>query len=259
MQQEGASVARKGTSEARLEAFCQAIADDLAMLARLHAKEPDAGLLQRLRSQRFPAGLGLTLESDAGHQAVELMQQAVASMPDVIEPAALDELASDYASIYLNFNIQASPEESVWVDEENLAYQDAMFQVRNWYARYGLSVPDWRLCPDDHLVYELQFLEHLFRHEATETGLSSVARFMDEHLLRWVTRFAERVGARCATPYFAGAARLTGAYCNELRDLLADLIGEARPHPDEIEQRMTPKRQREEIPIQFMPGTGPAV
>ena len=38
-----------------------AIADDFAMLARLHDREPDTDLLGMLKQQRFPNGLGLRL------------------------------------------------------------------------------------------------------------------------------------------------------------------------------------------------------
>jgi hypothetical protein len=52
---------------------------------------------------------------------------------------------------------------------------------------------------------------------------------------------------------------LTFAYCEELRDLMADILGEARPSAEEIEQRMKPAREPEEAPVSFMPGTGPVV
>ncbi|MCB1857855.1 MAG: molecular chaperone TorD family protein [Gammaproteobacteria bacterium] len=236
-----------------------AIADDFAMLARLHDREPDTDLLGMLKQQRFPNGLGLRLNTGLGEEALALLEHAVACLPDHLDEVALNELAADYASIYLNHSLQASPEESVWVDEENLAYQQSMFQVRGWYRRYGLSVPNWRLRPDDHLVFELQFIEFLFRHAVTGDDLKAAAEFMDEHLLRWITPFSRRVSRRCSTAYFAGIAVLTGAYCEEVRDLLAEVIGEPRPSAEAIELRMKPARVQAEAPLQYMPGMGPAV
>jgi len=249
---------RQLSSEDR-QLLCQVFADDLSMLAALHDREPDGVMLRSLREQEFPDGLGLGLISDQGGQAVEFLRQALNGIPEVPDQALLDELAADFANIYLNFGVQASPEESVWIDDENLTCQDSMFQVRNWYARHGLGAADWRVRPDDHLVLELRFLSHLFAGEATLKRLREAARFMDEHLLRWLGQFAQRVAGRCDTAYFAGVAMLTGAYCEELRDLLAIILNEPRPSQEEIDERMRPRRPVEEVPVRFMPGIGPAV
>lgn len=242
-----------------LKTFSQVVADDLAMLTSLHDKEPDDLLLQALREEGFPQGLGLRLIGEGGSQALDLMKRALAALPEEIDESVLNELAADYANIYLNYGIHVSPEESVWIDEENLTCQDSMFQVRAWYEQYGLVAENWRIRPDDHLVLQLQFLAHLFSVVQTETDLDQAARFMDEHLLRWLSSFSERVAGRCDTPYFAGVALLTGTYCEELRDLLATILDESRPSPEEIEERMKPSRRPEEVPVSFMPGMGPVV
>lgn len=244
-----------------LSQFCQAVADDLDMLAVLHHEEPNRNLLDVLRSESFPGGLGLKLHSERGRQAMDLMRNALDSLPDRLEQGIMDDLAADYASIYLNYGIQASPEESVWIDEENLTHQDSMFQVRDWYADQGLAVDNWRLRPDDHLVVQLKFISHLFGQANGEKDVGKAAQFMDEHLLRWIDDFAERVARRCATPYFAGIALLTASYSAELRDLLALIMDEPRPSNEEIENRMNPRKQHEAetVPEKFMPGLGPAV
>ena len=250
---------RQASQSDSIRTLSEFVAADLAMLATLHDREPDAPLLKALRKADFPHGLGLTLVGETGLQAVDLMQRVVATLPAAFDSAALNELAADYAGIYLNYAIHASPEESVWIDEENLVCQDSMFQVRSWYEQHGLGAENWRIRADDHLVLQLQFLSHLFTHDPTVAGLQGAARFMDEHLLRWLMSFAERVAARCNTAYFAAVAMLTGAYCEELRELLAQILAEPRPSAEEIEERMKPRRQTEAVPVSFMPGMGPAV
>ena len=251
--------AEYGIPDKALRVFARVVADDLAMLASLHDKEPVNEFLQALREDSFPDGLGLKLLSENGQRATELMKQALATLPEPTDEATLDELAADYADIYLNHGIQASPQESVWIDEENLICQDTMFQVRAWYESHGLAAPDWRTRPDDHLVLELQFLTHLFKSDPTEEVLREAAQFMDEHLLRWLVDFGNRVGQRCATSYFAGVATLTSNYCDELRDLLANILNEPRPSKEEIDKLMAPSREREEVEVSFVPGIGPAV
>lgn len=160
-----------------LRVFFQIIADDMEMLAVLHDKEPAGALIEKLREEDFPGGLGLKLVEGKGLQAIGLMRQALQNFPEKIDAAIVDELAVDFASIYLNYAIHASPEESVWIDEENLACQDSMFRVRNWYEQYDLKAENWRVRPDDHLVLQLQFLSRLFQEEPSEFHMRTIARF----------------------------------------------------------------------------------
>ena len=243
-----------------LTAFRQRVAEDLQVMAALHDREPDAAVLQELKAFDFPDTLTLLPDTEAGIEAMKLMKQALSDLSTEPDQTTLNELAADYASIYLNHTISASPEESVWLDEDSLMCQDSMFQVRSWYESYGLCIPDWRKRPDDHLVYELQFIARLLEQDNELQTLQTMARFMDEHLLRWLGNFGERVLMRCDTPYFASIAALTAAYCEQLRDVLAELLEQPRPTREEIDERMKPKQaQAAEMPVQLMPGMGPAV
>ncbi|PVV07917.1 MAG: hypothetical protein B6D72_17545 [gamma proteobacterium symbiont of Ctena orbiculata] len=242
-----------------LQTFKQAVAEDLEMLALLHQEEPDREILEALRNYNFPHYMGLKLVTQEGIRAIDLMSRVVKSFPESFDDDLLDELAADYADIYLNHNLQASPLESVWLDEEHLTCQESMFQVRAWYELYGLMAEDWRIRPDDDLVLQLQFVSYLFSNPNSGEHLQDAARFMDEHLLRWLSDFSNRVASRSATPYFAGVALLTAAYCEELRDLLAVVIGQPRPSREEIEERMKPSAPKEEVSLSYMPGMGPAV
>ncbi|MDX2505618.1 MAG: molecular chaperone TorD family protein [Gammaproteobacteria bacterium] len=230
------------------------------MLTTLHDREPDVALLQEIKTIDFPFCLTIILDSGPGSDAIYLLQESIEKLSDDVDESTLDDLAADYASIYLNHNISASPEESVCLDEDSLVSQQSMFDVRTWHEAYGLEIPNWRIRPDDHLVYELQFIAHLLEKVYSRETLDQAAIFMDEHLLRWLGNFGERVLKRCDTQYFAGVAALTAAYCEELRDIFAELLGQPRPSREEIEERMKPKQvQAEETPVQFMPGMGPAV
>jgi len=242
-----------------LRRFRDRVAEDLRILAALHDREPDVALAGELRAIDFPRSLTLPLASGPAQEALFVMEQSLALLPPEADEQVLDELAADYAGIYLNYSIGASPEESVWIDEDGLICQDSMFQVRQWYESFGLRAPDWRTRPDDHLVYQLQFIAHMLEQDEERQILEQVATFMDEHLLRWLGSFAERVMQRCDTPWFAGVAGVTAAYAEELRDTLAEILQQPRPTAEEIEERMQPRRAVEEVPVTFMPGMGPVV
>ena len=237
--------------------FCEAVAEDLTQLAMLHNAEADNELIHRLRESGFPQRLGLKLVTMPARASMDLIETALNELPQPLDQSSADELAVDYANIYLTHAYRASPNESVWTDEENLERQQSMFEVREYYAGFGLGAADWRQRADDHLVLQLLFLAHLFGHESLEQSLDTAARFMDEHLLRWLLPFADRVANRCATRFYAGINLLTAVYCEELRDLLAVILDTARPTQEEIEARMQRSgNHAAEVPVAFIPGAG---
>ncbi len=241
-----------------IELFSVAVAEDLDMLAVLHAGEITEERIQQLKAVRFPENLGFRLNDERGHDACCLMADVLRVLPGTLDAATLDQLAADYSAIYINNALRAAPAESVWLDDEGLAYQRPMFQVRHWYQRYGLAVQNWRKRSDDHLVMQLQFISHLCRHSKDTENMAEIARFLDEHLLRWLMQFAQRVAARCNADFYAALCLLTAAYCERLRDLIATVIGEPRPTQEEVAERMNPRQHTEEATLQFVPGAAPS-
>ncbi|MBK1633786.1 hypothetical protein CKO31_24225 [Thiohalocapsa halophila] len=237
-----------------LAAFRTAAAEDLLLLALLHDRELTRERISGLWEHCYDDFLGLSPCGEAARYALTLLREGLTDLPTDLTDASLDALAVDYADIYLTYGLRASPCESVWLDADNLALQAPMFRVRAWYRRHGLAVEDWRKRSDDHLVHELRFLAHLLHDEPEPAALADVARFLDEHPLRWVDQFAERVATRCATRFYAGLALLTAAYLEELRDLLAALAGQPRPPtpaPADAPQATT------EADAPYVPGTAP--
>jgi TorA maturation chaperone TorD len=183
------------------------------------------------------------------------------SLPTTPDTAYLDDLAADFAAIYLTGALSASPYESYWLSDDHLICQDAMFDMRTLYAAAGLVVPDWRMRPDDHLVFQLQFLAHLLTKADKDDDWRSLATFLDYHLLRWLPDFASRVVSRCDTPFYAALALLTDVWCQQLRGLIVQHLGEARLSAEAIEEQLSSRRIAEvkEVPIHFVPGAaGPS-
>jgi TorA maturation chaperone TorD len=243
--------------EGLLRDFRAAAAQDLTDLATLHDREVDAAGLDRLRAAVGEGELlRLRLVNEDSRAALFLLDEALRGLPAEIDGTLLDDLAADYADIYLTYGLRASPNESVWLDEDNLAMQAPMFEVRELYRRHGLQVPDWRRRADDHLVHELQFLAHLLDPESGDT-LGEAAAFLDEHLLLWLPDFSARVAQRCATPFYAGVAAVTAAYLDELRELLERVLGQPRTPREEVEERRRRARESEPAPSAFVPGSAP--
>jgi len=238
--------------------LCLALSDELQALALIHRREASDTLLDYLRDAGFPQNMSLKLVSDDARTGAELLGGAILDLSSPLSPGESDELAADYAAIYLNHGYQASPYESVWLTEEHLTQQEPMFQVRQQYRTYGLAVPDWRIIPDDHISFQLEFISRVLALKP-DPPINVAAEFMDQHLLRWVGEFGARISVRCATPFYAGAALLTAAYCDTLRDILAAALGTARPAPEEIEKRDKESGEAEpRIPLVYIPGTEPS-
>ncbi len=237
------------------------LAEDVSTLAVLQDRELSPIVLAGLQELEFPHNLGLLPADDISRRAFSMMREVVASFPPAPDTAFMDELAADFAAIYLTGALGASPYESYWLSDDHLICQDAMFDMRALYAGAGLKVPNWRLRPDDHLVFQLQFLARLLAKAGKEDDWRSLAHFLDYHLLRWLPDFAGRVVNRCGTPFYAALALLTDVWCRQLRGLIERHLGEARLTAKEIEERLSSQRivEVKEVPIHFVPGgAGPS-
>lgn len=183
----------------------QLAAQDLRTLAWLHASERDIATWLALHGGGFPQGLALLREDDPAVVAMDAALAALARTPASDRAALDDALAADYTGIYLTHALRASPYESVWLDEDNLMLQGPTFDVRAIYRQHGMGAADWRQMPEDHLSHELSFCAHML-----EQGQPQVARsFANDHLLRWLPQFAERVHRRADTTLYAALAMLT--------------------------------------------------
>lgn len=203
------------------------LSGDLELLCRLHDREPDAALLAVLRATPAARWFVLRVDGGAVSEACQLLDRALAALPQPPSDGALDELAADYADLYLNFAQRLAPNESYWRDDDHLERQAPMFEVRRWYGFYGLAVRDWRMRADDHLVHELEFLTALLNTPQMSAWLDA-GRFLDRHLLLWSREFLRGVARRAATPFYAAIAVLTEAYLDALRGALEGLTGETR-------------------------------
>ena len=226
-----------------------ALADDLDQLIRLHDRELDADTIAALRANAFPNGLALPPVGEAGQAAYVNMAAALA------EPVTLDELAADYAAVYLNNSLGASPYESVWLSDDHLACASPMFELRDLYAAAGLKAADWRSRFDDHLVLQLLYLRHVLANVAVDA--ENTANFIDEHIGYWFPDFAQRVSMQCNSAFYAALVELSHFWLLRLRGLLDEIYDLPIPTREQMTERINRKlalEKGEVAPIRFMPG-----
>ena len=225
----------------------------LTLLIRFHDREVDIDFLQGVRHADTVELFMAILPDDQAQQAVKDYANALKALPDPIKPEDIDLLAAEYADVYLTHSYRLSPAASVWLTEEKLERQEPMFEVREWYDYYGISVPNWRARTDDHIVHELQFIEHLLG-LGTDAATRDAARFMDRHILVWVPQFCALMAERCSEPLLIAIARLTIHYLSGLRDVLLDVTGQERWVPAEDEKVIPYSLTELDEDVAFMPG-----
>jgi TorA maturation chaperone TorD len=226
-----------------------ALVEDLDQLIRLHDRELDAEILAALKAAAFPNGLALAAADEAGRAAHSNMAAALHDLP------TLDELAADYAAIYLNNRFSASPYESVWLSDEHLACDRSMFELREIYAAAGWQVSDWRSRFDDHLVLQLQYLRQVLASAVVDP--EKLAIFIDQHLGYWLPDWAQRVSAHCNTAFYAALAELTYVWLLHFRELLGEIHDLPLPSREQMSALINRKLaldKAEIAPIRFVPG-----
>lgn len=240
-----------GLSEDDREAL-QAVCDALAILIRLHDREADQELIVGLKSIRAGALFAALLGGRTGRQAAGLLQSALDALPDTADAGLLDLLAVDYAEIYLTNGLRIAPDASVWLTEDGLERQEPMFEVRDWYAHYGITVPDWRLRSDDHVVHELQFVAFLLGLGRLDAARDA-ARFLDRCVLPWVPEMGRRMAARAETQLYAATGMLTAELLDGLRGQLVAITGEV-PKPRPLSSAVADKTAALAAEGPFLPG-----
>lgn len=221
------------------------IGQDLELLARLHGHELNLETVQLLKKAAFPQSLAIDVSEVTSELNNGPLGPIMTSALDEVISGGVseDELAADFAAIYLNGSFEASPNESAWLDEDHLERQEPMFEIRNWYKKYGLETGNWQVRPDDNLSLQLLFLGHLLQKD--KLPIADLGHFMDFHLLRWVEDFAKIIFQRADTAFYASLAPITALYLNELRDIFAEIENKPRRSKTEIEAAT--KKVKEDI------------
>lgn len=181
------------------------------LLAMLYRQEPTRDLLKRVRGPQF----------------LEVLSQWGGELDDDFmtrpEDDLLEEMAVEYTRLFLGPGKHISPHESVHHEREDGQWGQlwgaSTVEVRKFIEGTGLRYEtEYRGLPD-HISVELELLEALTRREEEawakddEEGagrcLDMERRFLDEHLIRWVVPFCDKVIAAAELSFYRTLASLT--------------------------------------------------
>ena len=158
------------------------------LLSRVFIREVDAPFLRQLRTGCFCEslkGVGIDFGDEFQHQN---------------EEALLEELAVEYARLFIVPGKAIPPYESVWCEERFMG--NSTQAVKDFYRRCGIKISDETLMPD-HIGLELELMGYLIENKNELAG-----EFMKEHLGKWAPQFFSLIEKEASHPFYKEMAKL---------------------------------------------------
>jgi TorA maturation chaperone TorD len=141
----------------------------------------------------------------------------------------IERLKIDYAKLFVGpYRLLAPPYGSVYLEDERRVMGNSTMDVRNWYREEGVDIVLKEV--PDHIAIELEFMYLLIFKEVeairnSDFGsaagyLKKQKAFLETHLGRWVSEFADNVEANAQTEFYKNLAQLTKSFvAKDLRSL----------------------------------------
>jgi len=180
-------------------------------LATVYRQEVTSDLLCRIKDPQFLgvlSGLGVELASNFFEGP---------------EKELLEDLAVEYAGLFLGPGEHISPHESVHYEGESAQsgqlWGEATVAVKKFIEFAGLSYESEYKGLPDHISVEFEFMRQVTRREEQAWGeedeegaiycLKIQKKFIEEHLVRWIPRFCEKIIRVAELPFYREMAALT--------------------------------------------------
>ena len=184
------------------------------LLAAVYRQELTSELLQQMKEHRFQeilSTLGMELSNGFFKKP---------------EKELLENLAVDYAYLFIGPGKHISPHESVHHKKEGVQsgqlWGELTAQVKKFIESSGLEYKSEYTGMPDHISVELEFMQHVVQREMQaweadddETArlcLKNEKKFVDEHLMGWIPVFCEKVIETAEVPFYREMARLTRSF-----------------------------------------------
>ena len=188
--------------------------DIYGLLASVYRQEVTSDLIQQIKDPQF-----LGILSDLGTERLDTFLQKP-------ENELLGDLAVEYARLFLGPGKHISPHESVHHQREDgqwgKLWGASTAEVKKLIEATGLSYSDDFKGLPDHITVEFEFMQQLTlceeqAWEETDTDKVTTCRqvekkFIEEHLVRWIPVFCEKVIQEAELPFYRAVAALTRSF-----------------------------------------------
>jgi len=198
-------------------------------LARIYRKEITADFLPSIRDPQF---LGVLSDLGSGLDAAWFQRP---------EGAVMEDLAIEYARLFLGPDKHISPHESIHHERGDGDWGSfwgaSTVDVKKFIEAAGLQYrEDYRDLPD-HISVELEFMQKItegernaWEEEDTDGALSCLnmeKQFLEEHLTKWIPRFCDAITSQAKLPFYREMAAITKRFIAFEKENIDAYISEA--------------------------------
>lgn len=155
------------------------------LLSRVYSSEPSKDFLESIRGSSFLEALGQDFKS--------------APLDGLV-----DELSVEYTRLFIGPGSHIYPYESAYrKDKESVSRE-----VKDFIESRGLKYRSDFTESHDHISVELEFMERIAKEDAP--GFIKMGRqFINDHLIKWVPGFADKVIASASLSFYREMAKFT--------------------------------------------------
>lgn len=203
----------------------------MGLLGKVLYEEPDQAWLDSLIADRVFADAPFGENNAEVRQGLEVLQAWSQRNANGLSVAEFDAIKKDTLYTFIGVDkVIAPPWESVYFSERRLIFQKETYDVRDWYASFGLQAECKNREPDDHIGLEMVFLANLATQalrsleagddNGAERYIQAQRDFLSRHPLRWGPAWANLVMQNAATDFYRGIALLLHGALIAAADLL---------------------------------------
>ncbi len=154
------------------------------------------------------------------HQPNNEVLQEVEEELEIRVEDPLSDIVEDYLKLFSETEEAVLPYESLYnypAEEGPSLWGQVTQEVNDFYQACGLSLQEYVNLPADHLSLELLFVSYLIENEM----LDELTTFFEDHIIKWVPLFCDRVSEKAQTLFFKEVARaLKEIVTSDYEDLL---------------------------------------
>lgn len=196
-----------------------------ALLARAFAEEPDQLFCDIFCAPHAEEELSLVVDEHSSE-----LEGCWTRAVRALEAAGLAGIRHEYVRIFVGpGDLPARPWESTHVTGKSVLFQPEVLDVRAAYRAAGMAPMRLRAVSDDFIGLELDFMAKLAARACEEPGCAAEAlqharAFLDEHLLRWLSPFADAVVEHYPESFYAPVARMAALFAQRDAAVLESMV-----------------------------------
>ena len=189
------------------------------ILRRFFIEEPSQEYMKIFIHHHMVEQFPFAQESEGIIEGIEDIKAYVQEFDVLNNQKHFDDLHWDYTRMLIGpFELLAPPWESIYVQKETLLFQNCTINVRKAYESFGFAISKENLEAEDHIGLELDFVYHLNKlaidssnkaklHEVKYL-LNFQAEFLNEHLLKFSSKFCEKMISNAETQFYRGLSKI---------------------------------------------------